>query len=101
MDKSGVNKVGIDTINLSLVRLFMMVGLFLQIKVRQVKYLNTIVEQDPRFVKKITKPMKGFKDFHSARTTVAGIEPHHRLRKGPHRQAPNQSVLEPFYGLAA
>ncbi len=54
---SGGNKASIDTINLQLALLFMMGGLFLHINVRQVKYLNNIVEQDPCFIKKITKPM--------------------------------------------
>ena len=61
MDKSGANKAGIDTINLHLALLFMLGGLFIQLNVRQIKYLNNIVEQDHRFIKKITKPMKGFK----------------------------------------
>jgi type I restriction enzyme S subunit len=39
----------------------------------QVKYLNNIIEQDHRFIKKITKPMMGFKAFHSAQATIAGI----------------------------
>ncbi|KTD20041.1 IS6 family transposase [Legionella israelensis] len=101
MDKSGANKAGIDTINLQLALLFMMGGLFLQVNVRQIKYLNNIVEQDHRFVKKITKPIKGFKDFQSARATLAGIELHHMLKKGQHLQAENQSIFEQFYGLAA
>lgn len=101
MDKSGANKAGIDTINLQLALLFMMGGLFFQIHVRQVKYLNNIVEQDHRFIKKITKPMKGFKAFHSAQASLAGIELHHMLRKGQHLQAENQSIFDQFYGLAA
>jgi hypothetical protein len=36
--------------------------------------LNNIIEQDHRFIKKITKPMMGFKAFHSAQATIAGIE---------------------------
>ena len=63
MDKSGANKAGIDTINLHLAFLFMLGGVFTQITVRQIKYLNNIVEQDHRFVKKITKPMKGFSNY--------------------------------------
>ncbi|STX88389.1 IS6 family transposase [Legionella feeleii] len=101
MDKSGANKAGIDTINLQLALLFMMSGIFLQINVRQIKYLNNILEQDHRFIKKITKPMKEFKAFHSANSTLAGIELHHMLRKGQHSQAGNQSIFEQFYGLAA
>jgi putative transposase len=47
-----------------------------------VKYLNNIIEQDHRFIKKITKPMMGFKAFHSAQATIAGIETAHMIRKG-------------------
>jgi putative transposase len=84
MDKSGSNKAGIDTINLQLALLFMMGGMFLQINVRQVKYLNNIVEQEHHFIKKITKQMKGFKAFHSADATLSGIELNHMLKKGQH-----------------
>jgi hypothetical protein len=44
------------------------------IEICQVKYLNNIIEQDHRFIKKITKPMMGFKAFHSAQATIVGIE---------------------------
>lgn len=89
------------TINLQLALLFMLGGIFAQVTVRQIKYLNNIVEQDHRFVKKITKPMKGFNAFHSAEATLAGIELHHMLKKGQHAQSSNHTVFEPFYGLAA
>ncbi|MGQ3890579.1 hypothetical protein [Legionella sp. CNM-4043-24] len=69
MGKSGANKAGIDTVNLHLVFLFMLGGVFTQITVRQIKYLNNIVEQDHQFVKKIAKPEKGFNAFHSAIAT--------------------------------
>jgi putative transposase len=101
MGKSGANKAGIDTINLQLALLFMLGGMFMQITVRQIKYLNNIVEQDHRFVKKITKPMKGFKEFHSAEATLSGIELQHMLRKGQHTQSANKTIPEQFYGLAA
>jgi putative transposase len=48
MDKSGANKAGIDTINLHLALLFMLTGVFIQITIRQIKYLNNIAEQDLR-----------------------------------------------------
>ncbi len=79
----------------------MLSGLFVQLTLRQIKYLNNIVEQDHRFIKKITKPMKGFKAFNSAHATLAGIELHHMLRKKQHTQSENQSIFEQFYGLAA
>jgi putative transposase len=60
-----------------------------------------IVEQDHRGIKKITKPMMGFKSFASAKATIAGIELHHMLKKGQHKNADNQFVFQQFYGLAA
>ncbi len=101
MDKSGAKKAGIDTINLRLAQFFMMGRLFLQINVRQVKYLINIVEQDHRFIKKITKPMKGFKAFYSADARLSGIELHDMLRKGQHIQTGKQTIFEQFQGLAA
>ncbi|MCL5273011.1 MAG: DDE-type integrase/transposase/recombinase [Gammaproteobacteria bacterium] len=100
MNKSSDNKAGIDTINLHLALLFLLGGLFVQLTVRQIKYLNNIVEQDHRFIKKITKPMKGFKAFHSADAPLAGIELHHILRKKQHTQSANQTIFERFYGLS-
>ena len=76
-------------------------GVFIQLTVRQIKYFNNIVEQDNRFIKKITKPMKGFKSFHSADATLAGIELHHMLRKGQHSHSDNQTIFEQFHRLAA
>lgn len=101
MDKSGANKAGIDNINLHLALLFLFGGIFYQIKVRQIKYLNNIVESDHRFVKKITKPMMGFKAFHSAEATLSGIELHHMLRKNQHQDSDNLSIFEQFSQLTA
>jgi IS6 family transposase len=50
--------------------------------IRQKKYLNNIIEQDHRFIKKITKPMLGFKSFLTADQTLKGIEAMHMIRKG-------------------
>jgi transposase-like protein len=52
------------------------------IELRQCKYLNNIVEQDHRAVKRITNPMLGFKSFWSARKLLAGIETMHMTKKG-------------------
>lgn len=52
------------------------------IVVRQVKYLNNIVEQDYRAVKRVTKPMSNFKCFQSAKNVLPGIELMHMIRKG-------------------
>ena len=53
-----------------------------EIELHQVKYLNNIVEQDHRAVKRVTRPMLGFKSFWSATKTLAGIEVMHMIRKG-------------------
>ncbi len=66
----------------------------------QSKYLNNIVEQDHRFIKKITRPMLGFKAFHSAAATLAGIETAHMIRKGQLGQA-SVSAFKQFAALAA
>jgi putative transposase len=47
-----------------------------------VKYLNTLVEQDHRAVKRVTRPMLGFKAFDAAQWTLAGVELMHMLKKG-------------------
>jgi transposase-like protein len=50
--------------------------------VRHSKYLNNIMEQDHRAVKRLTRPMLGFKSFWAARCTIAGVEVMHAIRKG-------------------
>ena len=92
MDKSGANKAAIDEINAS--REIPMV-------VRQVKYLNNIVEQDHRAVKRMTKPMLGFKSFQSAKNILAGIELMHMIRKGQMmmERTDKMSFAEQFYAL--
>jgi len=52
------------------------------IEIRKTKYLNNLVEQDHRGVKRITRPMLGFKSFAAAQSTLTGIELMHMLRKG-------------------
>ena len=101
IDKSGANKAGIDTINLKLALLCLLGFMFVQLTVRQIKYLNNIVEQDHRFIKKITKPMKGFKAFYSAEATLSGVELHHMLRKNQHQNSDNMTIFEQFNTLAA
>ena len=65
MDKSGANKAAIDDI---------IENKDLPILIRQAKYLNNIVEQDHRAIKRIVRPMLGFKAFQSAKSIIAGIE---------------------------
>ncbi|WP_378956279.1 IS6 family transposase [Pelosinus sp. sgz500959] len=49
---------------------------------RKVKYLNNIIEQDHRFIKRKIKPMLGFDSFETAEKTICGIEVMHMIRKG-------------------
>ena len=72
-------------------------------RVRQCKYLNNIIEQDHRTVKRITHPMLGFKSFWAARCTIAGMEVMHAIRKGQLMATGNlpQTPAEQFYALAA
>ena len=51
-------------------------------ELRQVKYLNNIVEQDHRFIKRLTKPGMGFFSFETAWQTLQGYEIMNTLRKG-------------------
>lgn len=51
-------------------------------ELRQVKYLNNRVEQDHRFIKRLTKPAMGFGSFNTARRTLRGIEAMNMVRKG-------------------
>src|ERR1035437_6457458 len=94
MDKSGANKAAMDGINQDR---------DVPIEVRQVKYLNNIIEQDHRFVKRVTKPMLGFKTFRTARAVLAGIELTHMIRKGQlsAEKGKDLSFAEQFYALAA
>ena len=70
---------------------------------RQNKYLNNLVEQDHRAVKRIVRPMLGFQSFHSARVTLQGIELMHMIKKGQMITVDgrNFSAAEQFYSLAA
>ncbi|HEX4204265.1 MAG TPA: IS6 family transposase [Ktedonobacteraceae bacterium] len=49
---------------------------------RQIKYLNNVIEQDHRFIKRVTKPGMGFFTFETAWRTLQGYEMMNRLRKG-------------------
>jgi putative transposase len=71
--------------------------------IRQVKYLNNVVEQDHRAVKRVTRPMLGFKSFDAAQCTLAGIELMHMLRKGQLEEGVEQGLTPAaqFYALAA
>ena len=51
-------------------------------QIRQVKYLNNIVEQDHHFLKKRVRSMLGLKSFRTAKSILSGIEAMHSIKKG-------------------
>ena len=73
------------------------------IMIRQCKYLNNLVEQDHRAVKRLVRPMLGLKSLWAARCTLAGIEIMQAIRKGQLRNAGagHHTPAEQFYSLAA
>lgn len=75
------------------------------IAIRQVKYLNNIIEeQDHRTVKRIIRPMLGFKSVEVAQYTLAGVELMHMFKKGQQLVKEGEKGLtsaEQFYALAA
>lgn len=74
------------------------------IRIRQVKYLNNIVEQDHRAVKRVTRPLLGFKSFEAAQATLVGVELMHMLKKGQlmgEMRPESLTPAEQFYFLVA
>lgn len=51
-------------------------------ELRQVKYLNNLVEQEHRFIKRLTKLGMGFGSFNTARRTLRGMKAMNMIRKG-------------------
>jgi transposase-like protein len=91
VDKSGANLAALQAINAERQT---------PIKIRQNKYLNNVVEHDHRAVKRIIKPMMGFKSLRCARVILAGIEVMHMIRKGQMKDAVVQrTAAEQFYSL--
>jgi transposase-like protein len=91
MDKSGANLAALQAINAERET---------PIKVRQAKYLNNIVEQDHRAIKRRTRPMMGFKDFRCARIILSGIETMHMIRKEQMKaDGLKRTAAEQFYSL--
>ena len=93
IDKSGANLAGLHAVNAERET---------PIKIRQAKYLNNIVEQDHRAIKRRTRPMLGFKDFRCARILLSGIELMHMIAKGQMKDADKfePSAARQFYSLA-
>jgi putative transposase len=73
------------------------------IRIRQSQYLNNLIEQDHRAIKRRVRPMLGFKSIDSARAILSGIEMVHMMRKQQAKYAcnPQPSLAEQFDLLAA
>jgi transposase-like protein len=74
------------------------------IEIRQIKYLNNIVEQDHRGVKRVTRPMLGFKAFDAAQNTLTGIELMRMIKKKQmvlDESEEGLTAAEQFYALAS
>ena len=93
IDQSGANNAGLKQWNRNHNK---------RIKIRQCKYLNNIIEQDHRRIKRLTRPMLGFKNFPTAQQTLAGIEVMAMIKKGQIKtsEGNKKSSAEIFYALA-
>ena len=95
IDKSGANTAGINAIN----RMLKCFGCPSPIEIVRIMYLNNVVEQDHRTIKKRIRPMLGFKSFTSASATLEGIEVANMIRKG--QITPGLCPFAQFAALAA
>ena len=74
---------------------------------RTVKYLNNIIEQDHRLLKRLIKPGLGFASFDTAWKTLRGYEAMHMIRKGQVKGIGKKDIegqvkfVERLFGLAA
>ena len=93
IDKSGANTAAVASIR---------ADSSTDIELRQNKYLNNIVEQDHRAIKRIVRPMLGFKNVRCARALIAGIETMHMIKKGQFNGLKDRtsSAAEQFYSMA-
>lgn len=93
IDKSGANTAAIESVK---------ADSGCDIQLRQVKYLNNIVEQDHRAIKRLVRPMLGLKTFRCARIILDGIETMHMIKTGQLNCPEGQvaSAASQFYSLA-
>jgi transposase-like protein len=93
IDKSGANAAAVNCYNAEHEA---------DIEMRPCKYLNNIVEQDHRAIKRIVRPMLGFKSMRCARILLAGIETMHMIQKGQLGDPKGKvaSAAKQFYSLA-
>src|ERR687897_1422614 len=76
-------------------------------KLRRVKYLNNVIEQDHRAIRRRWRAMQCFRTFHTAERTVEGVEALHMLRKGQVKRLDGRDsvgqakFVESLFGVAA
>ena len=79
----------------------------LDCRLRRVKYLNNVIEQDHRFIKKKVRASQCFKRFHTAERTLEGIEAVNMIRKGQVKRLAGSDAqgqakfVETLFGVAA
>ena len=91
IDKSGANTAAIECHNAETEA---------GIVIRQIKYLNNIVEQNHRAIKRLVRPMLGFKSLRSAVVTPASTAFMHMIRKSQLLPTNEVRPAEQFYSLA-
>lgn len=74
LDKNPINKATVTNLNTSRTER--------RILKRSIKSLNNLVEQDHRLIKTHTKSMLGFRNFHAAQRTIAGMKSVRMIQKG-------------------
>ena len=78
-----------------------------QVELRQVKYLNNLIEQDHRFIKRLVKPGLAFFSVETAGRTLQGYEVMNMIRKGQMRGVEKGDILgqvafvATLFGMAA
>ena len=76
-------------------------------KMRRVKYLNNVIEQDHRAIRRRWRAAQCFRSFHSAERTLEGIEAMHMMRKGQVKRIDGRDIIEQvkfvesLFGIAA
>jgi IS6 family transposase len=63
-------------------------------KLRRVKYLNNIIEQDHRFIKKRVPACLGYRSFDTAEQTLQGVEAINMMKKGQVKRLDRNDAIE-------
>ena len=76
-------------------------------KLRRVKYLNNVIEQDHRAIRRRWRAAQCFRPFHTAERTLEGVEAMHMMRKGQVKRLEGRDArgqlkfVENLFGIAA